>query len=89
MLSNYGVDFGDISFMDSSYLGAYVLNRLDLEISDYFKYIYYNATTIPVFDRNYLMVNNEFIKINNLDEKDRSNHTFYRNAQQYYFNNYR
>ena len=69
ILSNYDIDMDDFDYLNSNYLGAYVLNKLDLEISSYFKFIDETRETVPVFDRNSILINNEVISIETMDEK--------------------
>lgn len=53
IFSNYGVKFNDLSYINASYLGAYILNKLDLNISNYFKYIDKTRKEVPVFNKSH------------------------------------
>lgn len=52
IFANYPIETDDLEYINASYLGAYVLNKMDLQISDYFKYIERERTKLPVFDKN-------------------------------------
>ena len=69
MLSNYNIEFENIEYMNASYLGAYILNNMDLEISDYFKYIDSMRNTLPVFNRNSVLIKNKIYDINPANEE--------------------
>ena len=66
ILANYELDTDDLEYINASYLGAYVLNKMDLEISDYFMYIDSARTVLPVFDKNCAWINGETIPIEEL-----------------------
>lgn len=68
ILSNYKIKTDDIEYMNASYLGAYVLNKLDLNISSYFKYIEATRRKIQVFNRQGLYENNEIISFDNTNK---------------------
>lgn len=53
IFANYDIAFEDIEYINSSYLGAYVANKMDIELSNYFKFIDYTRTLVPVFNRNH------------------------------------
>ena len=54
--------------MNASYLGAYVINNMDLKISNYFKYIADMQTKIPAFNRTSI-IGNEIKEISNSEEE--------------------
>ena len=54
--------------MNANYLGAYVLNKLDLNISSYFKYVEDMRKKIQAFNRQGLYQNNEIIPFVNTDK---------------------
>ena len=68
ILSNYDIKTDDIEYMNANYLGAYVLNKLDLNISSYFKYVEDMRKKIQVFNRQGLYQNNEIIPFDNTDK---------------------
>ena len=39
ILSNYDIELDNLEYINLNYLGNYVINNMDLEISPYFKYI--------------------------------------------------
>ncbi len=53
ILSNYDIVYDDLEFINASYLGAYVANKMDIELSNYFKFIDYTRERVPVFNRNH------------------------------------
>lgn len=68
ILSNYDIETEDLEYINASYLGAYVLNKMDLEISNYFKYIDNTREILPVFNRNTIYKNNMTYDITAVDE---------------------
>lgn len=68
ILSNYDIKTDDIEYMNANYLGAYVLNKLDLNISSYFKYVEDMRKKIQAFNRQGLYQNNEIIPFDNTDK---------------------
>lgn len=69
ILSNYDIECEDIKIMNASYLGAYVLNNLDLNISNYFKYIDDTRKNLAAFNKYGILVNNELIPYLSLDSE--------------------
>lgn len=67
ILSNYDIKTEKLEYINASYLGAYVLNKMDLEISDYFKFIDDTREKIPVFNRNIVYKNNKIYNINDFN----------------------
>ena len=53
IVANFPLKSEDLKQINANYLGAYVANRLDLELSDYFRYVDYARTVLPVFNRGY------------------------------------
>ena len=53
ILSNYDIVYEDLEYINASYLGAYVANKMDIKISDYFKFVDYMRGLVPVFNRNH------------------------------------
>lgn len=63
IFANYDISFEDLKYINSSYLGAYVANKMDIELSNYFKFVDYTRTLVPVFNRNsYYDVNEGVLK---------------------------
>lgn len=58
ILSNYNIEIDDLDYINASYLGSYIINKLDLEISDYFKFIDNTREILPVFNRTTIYKNN-------------------------------
>lgn len=74
ILANYDIDVDNLEYINSSYLGAYVLNKMDLKISDYFKFVNQTRGKVPVFNRSiiYDVENEEAINIDDADEKTKA-----------------
>lgn len=71
ILSNFDLDTSDdLEYISASYLGAYVLNKLDLKISNYFKYIDYARTILPVYNRQYVYSSDGLRTLDNLTEDE-------------------
>lgn len=68
ILSNYNIKTDDIEYMNANYLGAYILNKLDLNISSYFKYIEATRKKVQVFNRQGLYQNNKIISFEDADK---------------------
>ena len=69
IVANYDIDTEELNQIKSSYLGAYVLNKMDLKISDYFKFIDETREEIPVFNRGTVYKDGKQLKINTLDKE--------------------
>ncbi|MDD6941813.1 MAG: sulfatase-like hydrolase/transferase [Bacilli bacterium] len=67
ILSNYDIETDDIKYMNANYLGAYVLNKMDLKVSNYFKYIDDLRKKVPVYNRNAVYMNNNTALRSDLD----------------------
>ena len=63
ILANYKLKTDDLNYINSSYLGSYVINKMDLNISDYFKFVEYTRKQVPVFNRDVVYTNDEVIPI--------------------------
>ena len=81
IISNYDVELPNVEYMNSSYLGAYLLNNIDLDISNYFKFIYDVYNQLPMFNRNY-MYTDKFSKL----DKNSEIYNLYKKVQHYEFN---
>ena len=90
IFSNYDIDIEDFDFLKINYLGAYVVNNMDLEISDYFKYVDEMRKVIPVFDRNYIFDSeqNDFVSIKDARKELQEYITNYKYVQYRYFYDY-
>lgn len=70
ILANYKLKTDQLNYINSSYLGAYVINKMDIEISDYFKYVDYERKQVPVFNRDVVYQDNKTIKWDKSNLKD-------------------
>lgn len=66
MLSNYGIKFDNIQMMNSNYLGSYIINNMDLNVSNYFKYIESMRKSVPIFNRTSIYVDSKNDNVNKL-----------------------
>ena len=88
IISNYDINFHDLQgLISASYIGAYFVNKLDLELSSsYFNYIDSMRCEIPVFDRKlYLNTDSGEFELINDNKTISSNIDKYRNVQYYKF----
>lgn len=88
ILANFKLDTSDnLEFINSSYLGAYVLNKMDLKVSDYFKFVDYSRKTIPVFNRSviYNSKTNTYTKMDQATKREKGAINNYKNVQYYKF----
>ena len=81
ILSNYDIKTDDIEYMNANYLGAYVLNKLDLDISNYFKYIEATRKKVSVFNRQGIYKNGEIVLYNDIDKEEQKTLNDYRHVQ--------
>ena len=81
ILANYKLDIDELNYINASYLGAYVVNKMDLEISDYFKFVDYTRSIIPVFNRNVAYKNGSLIAISDLQGKMENQLNYFRMVQ--------
>ncbi|MFR5856826.1 MAG: sulfatase-like hydrolase/transferase [Bacilli bacterium] len=90
IFSNYDTEFEDLDFLKINYLGAYIINNMDLEISDYFKYINEMRKEIPLFDRNKIYDSeiNSFVSIEDARKDLQNLLTNYKYVQYRYFYDY-
>ena len=90
VFSNYNVDFNDANNMNVSYLGAYILNKLELNISSYYKFLEKSRLEVPIFNRNvyYDIYTNEFKDLGEADDRITKTLNNYRNVQYYAFYEY-
>ena len=59
IFSNYNFKTEKIDRMNANYLGAYVINNMDLDISNYFKYVADMGTKLPAFNRSSLVIDGD------------------------------
>ena len=86
ILSNYDIDTDELNYINLNYLGAYVANKLDLNISNYLKYVDSIRKEIPIFNRNIVYEDNKLVPIKNSISKDLTN---YKIVQYYKFYDYK
>ncbi len=67
ILANYPIATDDIKYLNANYLGSYVLNKMDLDISGYFKFIDEARKALPVFNRAYNYNNGEILGLNEMN----------------------
>lgn len=70
ILSNYDISFNDFEYINASYLGTYIINKMDLDISDYYKFVYQVMNEIPVFNRNSILIGDKLININEVEKNN-------------------
>lgn len=71
ILTNFGAEITDRpEYLNASYLGAYILNKMDLEISDYFKFVDQARKVLPVFNNKCAYLNGQFTALDALDAKE-------------------
>ena len=71
ILANFDLGENNLGFINSSYLGAYIINKMDLKISDYFKFVDYTRTIIPAFNRQAIIKNDKVISLENMNKKEK------------------
>lgn len=81
ILANYKLSTDNLNYINASYLGAYVLNKMDLQISDYFKLVDYSRTIIPVFNRQAIYKDGKTINISDLEGIEKEQLEKYRFVQ--------
>ena len=87
ILANYNIKTEKIKYLNSNYLGAYVLNNMNLNVSDYFKYVNYVRTKVPVFSREYIYdnKNTKAITLNKASREEKAIIKDFRMVEQYSF----
>lgn len=90
ILANYKLDIDDLNYINLSYLGAYVLNKMNINTSDYFKMIDYTRKIVPVFNKNgvYNSSKKEFIDMTKISNKQKKALSDYKFIQYYKFYDY-
>ena len=85
--SNFDADFSDLDYIGANYLGAYVLNKMDIKVSDYFKYIDQTRKDIPVFNRKaiYNVKDDTYTLISKASDKQKKAINTYKYVQYYSF----
>ncbi len=88
ILANYDIDTSDdLEYINAGYLGAYLVNKMDLDVSNYFKYVDSARKITPVFNRNviYDIENKNIIDIDDANKLQQKNLNNYKNVQHYSF----
>ena len=52
-------------------MGVYILNKMDLNISDYFKFVDYTRTIIPAFNREAIIKNDNIISLERINKEEK------------------
>ena len=81
ILSNYEIEMDDIEYMNASYLGAYILNKMDLNISNYFKFIDDTRRKVSAFNRQGVYLGDKVVDFNNLNNSMKLVINNYKNVQ--------
>ena len=68
ILSNYNIEHEDIDTINASYISSYILSHLDIEVSDYFNYLNTIRKELPVFNRYFAYLNDEFLNIKTIPQ---------------------
>lgn len=68
ILSNYNIEHEDIDTINASYISSYILSHLDIEVSDYFNYLNTIRPELPVFNRYFAYLNDEFLNIKTIPQ---------------------
>lgn len=87
ILANYDIDIDDLKYINANYLGSYVVNNLDINVSDYFKYVNSNMFKLPIYARNFVY-KDKIIPIDNLSNIDKKTYNNIGNVQYYKFYDY-
>lgn len=81
VLANYDINCDDLEYLNASFLGAYILNKLDLNISNYYKYLDTLREDIPAFTRQGIYENNKVIPYENINSSKLNLINSYKNIQ--------
>lgn len=71
ILSNYDIELDNLEYINLNYLGNYVINNMDLEISPYFKYINTLMKKVPVFNKTTYLKNNTTYSLEDNSEESK------------------
>ena len=85
ILANFPLKTEDLEQINACYLGAYVANRMDLKLSDYFRYVDYARTVLPAFNRGYVRLNGQLCWYTLLPEDAAQVYTDYQKIRYRYF----
>lgn len=85
ILANFPLKTEDLEQINACYLGAYVANRMDLKLSDYFRYVDYARTVLPAFNRGYVRLNGRLCWYTLLPEDAAQVYTDYQKIRYRYF----
>ena len=69
ILANYDINIDDLEYINASYLGAYIINQMDLEISNYFKFINNARNVMPVFNRSSIYLDGKIYSYDNVSNE--------------------
>ncbi len=47
IMSNYEIDYGDVNYLSPDMLMTYVLNNMDLELSPFYRWLYFTKEVLP------------------------------------------
>ena len=87
ILANYDIEIGDLDFINLNYLGSYILNNLNLNIDNYFKYVNSNIEKFPVYNRTFIY-NGTFQTIDDLSYRQQKQFQQIEQVQYYKFFDY-
>lgn len=85
IFANYDIDLEDFDYINANYLGSYILNHLNLNTSNYFKYVENIRSIIPSFYGNNIYKNGKLINIKDTDKNIRSKFQELKDAEYYMF----
>lgn len=81
ILSNYDIETDDIKYMNASYLGAYILNKMDLNISNYFKFIDDTRKKVSAFNRQGIYLGDRVVDFDDMNNSVKLTINNYKNVQ--------
>lgn len=88
ILANYDIDIKDLEFINMNYLGSYIANNIDINLSNYFKYVNHNLDILPVYNREFIYKNSKIQPIDNLPRNELENYYNIEKVQYYKFFDY-
>lgn len=87
ILTNYKVENKKIDLLSQDYLGCYIINNMDLKISNYYKFLYQQINYIPASNRFITRLNNgEYIYTDKISSDVLEKNKLRKNIQYYMFN---
>ena len=87
ILSNYDINYQEIpELLSPDLLLTYLINKMDIGISNYYKWLYSTMYELPAFNR-FIAIdkNNKICDINNLGENLQKNYQLRENMQYKFF----